>query len=424
MGIEGRKASVEGYGCSLNKADTQAIISLLEEKGIGMANPEKLSRGDFAIINACAVKQTTEHRMLSRIEALSKLSKRKGFRLVVFGCISKISPERVQKISEKIVILPPALEELSKFLGSGEKKFTPEFISKAGEGTVSIIPACRGCLGSCSYCTVRHARGALKSHSIEEIRKAFSKGLKAGKKEFWLTAQDLGCYGFDIGESLAKLLKELLKEKGECRIRLGMMNVQHLRKFLPELLEQMKDERVFKFLHLPLQSGNNRVLGLMSRKYTVEEWLGTVRECRRKFPEITIATDIIAGFPTETENEFNDTLKALESAECDVVNISRYGKRPFTKAALMKEVSSIEKKQRSRKATELYDRLARRANEKMLGKELAVLIDENGKGKTVMGRSGNYKPVVLKQGKPGEFVKARVVKAGKSFLSAERQTVK
>jgi len=412
------KAHVEGYGCSLNKADTQAIESMLKEQGFGTAGIESLGKGDIAVINACAVKETTEKRMLSRIERLNKLAEKKKFTLIVFGCLSRISPERVEKISQKIVLLPPELESLAEFLGIEKKGFSPEN-REDSEGIISIIPICRGCLGECSYCAVRHARGILKSRSIEGIAKEFRKGLENGKKEFWLTAQDCGCYGFDIGENLASLLKRLLKEKGNYRIRLGMMNAQHLRKFLPELLEQMKDERVFKFLHLPLQSGNDRILKLMNRKYSVKEWLACVKECRRKFPEISMATDIIVGFPAEAEKEFEGTLKAIESAECDVVNISRYGKRPFTQAAKMREVQSIEKKFRSRKATEVYGALAMKANAKMIGKECVVLIDEKGKERTVVGRSGNYKPVVLMKGKIGNFAEVKIISAEKSFLKGE-----
>ncbi|MDO8647147.1 MAG: tRNA (N(6)-L-threonylcarbamoyladenosine(37)-C(2))-methylthiotransferase [Candidatus Diapherotrites archaeon] len=418
------KFHIEGYGCSLNKADTQAIEAMLEEQGFQKTGLEKLGRKGIAIINACAVKETTEKRMLSRIEKLYAASKKQGFQLIVFGCLAKISSGKISRISESIVRLPPALESLSEFLSIGKQEFSPSKPAASEEGIISIIPICRGCLGNCSYCAVKHARGNLKSYSIQELKKAFEKEIKNGKKEVWLTAQDCGCYGFDLGTNLAELLEELLKTKGNYRIRVGMANAQHLQKFLPELLKQMKNERVFNFLHLPLQSGNDRILELMNRQYSVKEWLSTVQNARKEIPEITIATDIIVGFPTETEKEFEETLKALEKAKVDVMNISRYGKRPFTTAAKMKEVSTQVKKQRSIKATEFYNRLSLEENKRMLGKETIALIDEIGKKGNFIARSSNYKPIVLENAKIGEFVKVRVEKAEKSFLRGKISKIK
>lgn len=412
------RAFVEGFGCSLNKADTQAIKGLLLEKGIQECRLEELEKGGLAVINTCAVKETTEKRMLSRIEKVWKIAERKKFKLVVFGCLAKAMPEKVRKISEEIAIIPPALEELSEFLGSEKKEFSPGNL-RISEGITAIIPVCRGCLGECTYCIVKKARGNLKSYAVKELKKAFEKEIKNGKREVWLTAQDCGCYGFDIKTNLAELLKELLKIEGNYRIRVGMMNVQHLKKFLPELLEEMHDERVYKFLHIPLQSGNNRILELMNRNYTIEEWLETAEKARKEFPEITIATDIIAGFPAETEKEFEETLQALKKAKVDVVNISRFGKRSGTKAALMKEVLSKVKKDRSRKAARFYEKLAKERNERMVGKIEEVLVCEKGKQGTMVARASNYKPVVLENAKLGDFAKANVLKAEKTFLKGK-----
>lgn len=411
------KYYIEGYGCSLNKADTQAIQGMLKQNGIAKSKLESLRQGDMAVINACAVKETTEKRMLSRIEQLFKLSKKQGFKLIAFGCISKISSAKVSKISEQIIQLPPALEELAKALSISSAGFSPNS-PRVSEGITAIIPICRGCLGECSYCAVKRARGSLKSYSITDLKEAFEKEIKAGKKEIWLTAQDCGCYGKDLGTSLPQLLKELLNVEGEYRIRVGMMNVQRVKEFLEELLNMIKDDRVFKFLHLPLQSGNNRVLQLMNRNYKVEEWLEVVEKARKKFPSITIATDIIAGFPTESEKEFKETLQALEKAKADTVNISRYGRRPFTKALMLKDVPSSLKKERSRIATTACDKIVFERNKLMLGKQETILTDEVGKKGGIIGRSSNYKPVVLEKAKLGEFLKVKISKAEKSFLKA------
>ncbi len=264
---------------------------------------------------------------------------------------------------------------------------------------------------------MRFARGKLKSESRRSIMQWFRSELARGKKEFWVTSQDCACYGLDRGDDINGLLEEMLGEKGEFRIRIGMMNPGRLKALLPKMLGLMEDKRLYRFLHIPIQSGNNRVLGLMKREYSVEEWLGIAGDARARFPEITVMTDIICGFPTETRSEFSDTLWALEKAGVDAVNISKYGKRPGTLAVKLGDTPGPEKKRRSKEARVLCQGLALERAKKMLGKECIVLVTENGK-QGPAGRTGNYKPCAV-AGEIGGFVRARIVGAKPTHLEGK-----
>ena len=408
---------VEGYGCSLNKSDTTQIKGFLKARGFSFTPLEK---ANFAIINTCAVKQPTEFKMLKRIRELFALSKEFGFKLIVFGCLPEINPKEIERISPEIVQLGPRLEQLAEFFSLQQASFGPSAPELSGSNVVSILPICRGCLGACTFCAVKRARGSLKSYSIESLEKKFKKLIKKSK-EVWLTAQDTGCYGKDIGTSLAKLLKTLLKNKRDFRVRIGMMNPNHLREMLPELIELLHDTRLYLFLHVPLQSGSGRILRLMNRKYSVKEFVSCIKRLRKAFPNLTLSTDIIVGFPSETQQDFKKTLSVLKRLEFDVVNISRYGKRPFTTAPKMpKQVFEWEKKKRSRIASALCKQISQKRNNRMAGRTEKILLNERGKNKTLVGRTRNYKPVVLKRGKLGEFLKAKITEAKPTYLFGER----
>ncbi|MFH1256124.1 MAG: tRNA (N(6)-L-threonylcarbamoyladenosine(37)-C(2))-methylthiotransferase, partial [Candidatus Diapherotrites archaeon] len=322
---------VEGYGCSLNKADTEAIKGFLQQNGFTQGT---INNSDYVVVNTCAVKEQTENRMLKRIRELHALSKKKEFRLIVFGCLPKISGKKISEISKKIVQLPPSLESLSKFFHLPEQPFSPSIAQARSNRFISIIPICRGCLGSCTYCSVKQARGPLKSYSIASLKKKFAQAVKEAP-EVWLTAQDLACYGKDIGSSLPELLQELLSVEGNYRVRLGMMNPAHLKPIANEMLECFQDKRLYKFLHLPVQSGSGKILKAMKRDYSPRDFLLLVKKFRSKVKGLTLSTDVIVGFPGETEKDFNATVSLLEKVKPGICNISRFGARPNTPAEKM-----------------------------------------------------------------------------------------
>jgi threonylcarbamoyladenosine tRNA methylthiotransferase CDKAL1 len=411
---------LESYGCSMSKNESEMVRGYLEQQGLNEIN--SLIKADFVLINACGVKEITENRMIKRIKELF-IKKKKNSKLIVFGCLSRINPERIKKISNDILLAGPNLKELSVLLKIPEKDFSPLIPVKRFNKFISIISIAEGCLNKCTYCATVNARGKLKSHSIKEIKTAFQRELLTAK-EIWLTAQDTGAYGFDIKINLTDLLKELLKVKGDYRIRIGMMNPLHLNKFIDSYLNLFKDERLFKFIHLPVQSGSNKILKSMNRGYSAKLFLDLVKKIRKKIPSITISTDVIVGFPGETENDFNETINILEKTKPEIVNISRYGLRPNTIAFKMKpQVYGWIKKKRSRILTELCGKYSFNANQKLINSVQKVLVSETGRKGNFIGRTNNYRPVVVKKDLRGNFIEVKIVSAKKSFVSSSVEKV-
>ncbi len=408
---------LESYGCSLNKSDSEKIMGLLEENNFKCVS---LKKANIIIINTCAVKEQTENKMIKRIKELLK-SKPKNSELIVFGCLSIINPFRVKKLAKKIVLIPPSLEELCNFLSLPVKKFSPKIKEKKFNPLISIIPISRGCVGNCSYCCVKSARGKLKSHSIESIKQKLKENLNKSK-EFWLTAQDTGAFGKDLGLNLPELLKELIKVKGDYKIRIGMMNPQHLKEFYYSFISVFKSKHFYKFLHIPLQSGSNKILKKMNRKYSSQEFIALIKKLKKAFPSITISTDVIVGFPGETEKDFLKTVNVLKKISPNIVNISRFGARPNTKAATLKEqLHGRVKKARSRILTTLCKEIALKENKKLVGKRFEILISEKGKKGSFIGRTFSYKPVAVKSKKNllGKKLKVKITKAFPTYFFAE-----
>ncbi|MFH1697288.1 MAG: tRNA (N(6)-L-threonylcarbamoyladenosine(37)-C(2))-methylthiotransferase [Candidatus Diapherotrites archaeon] len=408
---------VEGYGCSMNRADTEAIRGFLCANGLTQA---PLSGADCIIINTCAVKEQTENRMLNRIRKLWLRCKMQNSQLIVFGCLPKVSAEKISEISNEIVQIGPELSGLAEFLNLPAHEFGPAIDEVRGNPHIAIIPISRGCTGACTYCATVNARGKLKSYGMREINKKFRRALSQGVKEFWLTAQDCGCYGFDRKPrtDLPALLELLLKNKGDYRVRVGMMNPQHLHSFYSRYITLLRDERMYKFMHIPLQSGSERILKLMNRPYSAHSFLALARRLRKDLPSATISTDVIIGFPTETENDFRSTVSLLKEFSPDIVNISRFGARPNTMAADMKQIHGRVKKARSRILSELCAEIAVSRNKRMVGKSVRILIAEYGAKGGYLGRTENYKPVPLKKDMRGQFADAIITSTGRAHLNA------
>ena len=328
------KIYIETYGCTANKADETLIIGILKKNSYEIVKNE--NNADYVIILTCTVIDTTQQRMLSRIKHFDKLSKK----IIIAGCMASVQGEIVKKINPKIKLLPPyfshhiidLLEE--KKVDFSEKNKT-EF-TKYYQDIFAPIAISEGCLFSCSYCITSKARGKLKSFPINEIKKDIESALNQGCREIQITAQDTASYGFDKKENLANLLTEISKIDSEFKIRVGMMNPFTLLKNIDLIIKAFEKEKIYKFLHIPVQSGNNKILKDMKRKYSVEDFYLIINKFKEKFPDITIATDVIVGFPGETDLQFKDTIDLLKKVKPDITNITRFSARPFTQAKTMK----------------------------------------------------------------------------------------
>jgi len=407
-----QKVYLEWYGCALNRADTEKLRLAFVSAGYKIVDtPEE---ADYCIINTCAVKTPTEEKIIARLKKLSELSKCSGFKLAVIGCLTEVSRERVLKAAKNAVLFGVDPKPIADYFGL-KLAYSPKARALPYNKCISIIPVARGCLNRCTYCCVSTARVRLKSYTVEEIDEAFRAAIQQSK-EIWLTATDMACYGFDRKINLAMLLKKLLENTGEYRIRIGMLNPQHVKHFFDELLEVMKDKRVYKFFHLPVQSGSDEILGRMARGYEAQEFRMLIKKARKTFPYATIATDIIVGFPGETQKDFEETVKLMYETKPDVVNISRYGKRPGTPAAKMEQLPFSIVKERSRALSEIVRELAMEKNKTFLGKTFRVLVSERGMKGNFVGRTDSYKPVVVKNTNLGQFVTVKITDAKSTYL--------
>lgn len=245
--------------------------------------------------------------------------------------------------------------------------------------------------------------------------------LAAGVKEFWITSQDTGCYGREIGSSLAELLLALGDLPGDFRVRVGMMTPNMVTDMQDKLINAFRNDKIFKFLHLPVQSGDNETLKRMRRFYTSEQFSCIVDAFRSEFPDLTLATDVIVGFPGETEEAFENTIKLLDEVKPDVTNVSKFFARPKTAAAKIQDclVDRDEIKRRSTVAAELVKRISLERNQRWVGWVGQVLIDERGKvDGSWVGRNFAYKPVVVKSSDNllGKTMRVKAIETSVTYL--------
>ena len=419
----------EGYGCPSNDYDLQIIISRLEAHGYTPVHDPFNS--DIIIVNTCAVKKRTEDRALSRLRFLAKTEKP----VVIAGCLPVIDRDAIEKAIPRYAALlsPFSVGRIDEILECGSRLEKKNLTQAPREAKISVtlhhpgsivqtVPISEGCLGECSFCCTRLARGRLLSNSPDLILKAIRLGLKNGTKEFWLTGQDVGSYGRDAGWLLTGLLNDISSLEGDFRVRLGMLNPEYCFGIIDGLVEAIRSPKFFKFVHLPLQSGNDKILSAMKRKYTVEDFKSIVKELRVKCPGVTMWTDIICGYPEESRADFEDTLGVLKELPFDVVNVSRFSARPGTSAQQLKPLPSGEVKDRSRTVSRLWKDLALAINKQWIGWRGWVLVDEIGTNGTQIARTDTYKPVALggQETLLGKRVLVEIVDAWPTYLVGNR----
>lgn len=395
------KVWLEAYGCSASMADSEMIAGLLKSAGYEIAQSRK--EGSLNLIVTCSVKDTTEHKMVHRIKQLSKTGKP----LVVAGCLPKADRALVESLNSSASLMGPhsidmSADVVASALSGGrlvalsdsetDKVNVPRVrINPA----ISIVEIASGCLSECTFCQTKLAKGDLHSYRVGDIVRQVRQDVADGCREVWLTSTDSGCYGRDMDSDLAELLQVCCEVEGDFKVRIGMLNPQYMPGMLGKMVDVFaKNDKMFRFVHMPAQSGSESILRRMKRGHTAKVFTDSVRAFRERMPDFTISTDIIVGFPGETEDDFEQTLDLLREAEPDVVNISRYSARPGTEAARSKgRVKTEVAKDRSRRATALARRIAKKRNSAWQGWEGEILVDEGGK--VVQGRNYAYKPVVL-----------------------------
>jgi threonylcarbamoyladenosine tRNA methylthiotransferase CDKAL1 len=417
---------IEGYGCSANFADLEMMAGKLKLRGFRLAEtPENSS---INLIVTCSVKNSTEHKMMNRIRYLSNTNKP----LIIAGCLPAADEGLVRSAnSQASIIGPNSIDKVVEVAHAAMDGQTVSILENSHIEKInipklrispitSIVEISTGCLSECTFCQTKLAKGNLKSYRTGEIVNQIKQDLGEGCKEIWLTSTDNGCYGLDIGTNLVNLLKSCEKIEQEFKIRLGMMNPMYLSRMIKELSTLYSESnKLFKFIHIPIQSGSERVLRNMRRGHTINTTKDLVMRLKDKIPEITIATDIITGFPTETNEDFEQTLDLISFIDPDIVNSSKFSSRPGTAASKLKKVDEDIISERSERLHYLIKAIAKKRNSRWIDWEGEILINEIENGR-LKGRNDFYKSIILDSGSDESFLKMNVQKDYQSNTQQSR----
>jgi MiaB-like tRNA modifying enzyme len=326
---------------------------------------------------------------------------------------SLLGPDSIEKIVD-VAHATIKGEKVSFLTDLRKPKLCLPRISK--NSVIHITQISMGCKSNCAYCEVKLAKGGLFSYPIYLVIKDVEEGLEKGCKEFWICSQDNACYGFDTGNRLPELLNKITEIKGNFFIRVGMMNPLHTMQILDELIESYKNDKIFKFLHLPIESGSDKVLKIMRRGYEVKDFVHCIKKFRGKIPSLALSTDIIVGHPGEEEKDFKETIKTIKKIKPDVVNLSKFGARPRTASAKMEQIDSKIINERSKILHNLVRKISLENNKKWLNWEGEILIDEIHKN-FIEGRNFAYKPIIIKEKNDlGKILNVKIVEAKENFL--------
>jgi len=412
---------VESYGCSQNQGEGAEIARDLASRGHELARSP--GEADVGILVSCGVIDPTESRMVRRWQALSARIPR----VVVTGCLVPLRTDLMTGPGrEKTTFVPIREQEhLPALLDSWSSNFPgPSFApSRASDAlappVVEEVVIAQGCTSGCSYCFSRLARGRLSSVPVREVVARVRSAVARGVREVRLTGLDTAAWGEDLSgpERLPDLLRAVSAVPGDFRVRVGMMSPQSLEPHLDSYLDALAEGPAYHFLHLPLQSGSDRILDAMRRGYTVDQFRREVDTARRRLPDLHLATDVIVGFPGETEEDFHGTEELLEIVGAETVNVTRFSARPGTPAARLAGLPPRVAKRRSRSLAALRQRVSRARLERWIGSRATGRVLEYGPGGSSVARLSNYLPVVLDRRPPlGSEVDLRIDGARSTYL--------
>jgi MiaB-like tRNA modifying enzyme len=410
---------VESYGCAQNLGEGREVERSLAEAGHAIAAAP--DGADAAVLVTCGVIGPTESRMVRRWSWLCERTPR----VVVTGCLVPLRQDLLTGPGRARTDLVPIREQsripalLAGHAPTGRATAPPEGPAEREPSSTEEVVVAQGCTSACSYCFSRLARGRLESVPIPEVLRRVAAARDRGAAEVRLSSLDTSSWGEDLpgGERLPELLDAVAALPGPFKVRVGMMSPQTLEPVASRYFQALSDRRFFSFLHLPVQSGSDRVLFEMRRGYDAATFRRLVELGRSRLPDLTLSTDLIVGFPTETDAEFEATLKLVEEVGPEIVNVTRFSPRPLTPAAHLRPLPPRVAKQRSRALTELRMRIARRRLERWIGREEEAIPVERGPRSTTVARLPNYLPVVLPEAVPlGRSLRVRVDGARSTYL--------
>ena len=427
---------IKTYGCQMNEYDSEAMAGILHQSGFELTSD--MEKADLVIINTCYVREKVKHKIFSFLGELKKIKKEKPHLILgVGGCLAQKDPHQIQKRAPYVDIIWGTsnlhrLPELLKFAREGkhpvvkvEQEVLPDELPiLRGRKFSAYIPVIRGCNNFCSYCNVPYVRGREKSRPVESILKEVKRAAGEGCKEVILLGQNVNSYGKDLPERVdfADLLRKVNEIEGLNRIRFITSHPKDLSDKLILAIAEL--DKVCEHLHLPLQAGSNRILKLMRRGYTREDYLELVRKVRTLVPDISLTTDLIVGFPGETEEDFQDTLWMVEKVRFDGAFTFEYSPVPGTRASeLENQISDSVKRRRLRELIEVQQKITEEKNKFWVGRKVEALVEGEAKKNPGMveGRTRHNKIVIFAGDKSliGKLVQVRVVTSGCWALKGE-----
>ena len=323
--------SATKLGCFARYWDHKIIEEFFKLNGWKLIKDPK--QADLIFVNTCAFEKETEDFSIEEIKRLLQI-KHKNCSLVVGGCLSEINEKRLSRIFKGLTLSPKSMHKLNNYINAKVK--IDDINISLDTPSEFCIDICRGCLGECTYCKIKNSIGSVKSTPLEQIIKQFKMGIEKGYKKLRLIGDDVGCYGADMNTDLSILIKRLAEEKKLFRLRIAQAAPERLIPLLPGIKPYVKSGLI-DFIYLPVQSGSNRILKLMGRKYTTEQIRDFISELVMLNPNITFKTDFIVGFPQETEEDFRRSLELLIDFRNNfvVVNIFVFDGKDGTQAADM-----------------------------------------------------------------------------------------
>ncbi|WP_407382058.1 tRNA (N(6)-L-threonylcarbamoyladenosine(37)-C(2))-methylthiotransferase [Methanobrevibacter sp.] len=418
------KVYIESYGCTFNKADGQIMAGVLNENNIDLT--DSIEDADVIIVNTCYVKLPTENKVVYKIQQLQEKFPDK--KIIVGGCMVEIDPEKLEKVGPNCSWIGP--HQLNKTAEVVEQTYCGEIVreyglskeSKVGvakvtdDSLIHIIQICEGCLGACTFCCTRFARGPLNSYPIADIVEEARQAIENGAREIQLTAQDTAAFGRDSGEKLSDLIKEVANLDGDFRVRVGMMHPKNILDDVDEIIDAIKSPKVYDFIHLPIQSGSDKVLKEMRRGHNTDQYLEIVDKFKSEIPNLTLATDIIVGYPTETDDDFSKTVELLENVRPSLIHLSKYQHRKGAISSSLEEIPREVMKERSKFLSEIKSEITQCENEELLDSYQNALVVEIGSKGGFIAKTDSYIPVIVDNVNLGDFVRVKITDATATYL--------
>ncbi len=423
------------YGCQMNVNDTERMYSLLEMADYQPVDtPEQAS---LIIINSCSVREKPVHKVHSEVGRYRNLKeKNPALRIGVGGCVAQ---QEKKKLLNDIPLLDfvfgtDAIDTLPSIVAdveeASEKVNSTKFLHGQpyqvetlirNPGVSTFVNITKGCDNFCTFCVVPFTRGRERSRKLSELISDIHNLTKRGVKEVTLLGQNVNSYQSECGADFGQLLKTVAAETDVLRIRYTTSHPKDFNQELVDISQQYRD-KICDYIHLPVQCGNSEVLDRMNRGYTREDYLQKVEMIKKAIPGVSLSTDIIVGFPGETEQQFQDTLSLIEQVQYDGIYAFKYSPRPFTKAARWEDhLSEQEKSERLERVFALQRPIALKLAQQNIGQTFEVLIEEFEADGAIIGRNSQNRKVKFygQNKKPGDLVMVRIEQARPSLLQGK-----